>query len=169
MCILYGINIFENYSNFPQWTNPRDESAPIAARARAYLAANCSHCHRPGGVDRASFDLRYDTPLEHTRTLGISPSLGRLDAEPENVRIINPGNANNSTLLLRTLSFSSFRMPPVASSVLDEEGTQLLRRWIDGMSPSTAIETKDAQPQQFTLAQNAQETGNSFIPIALLI
>ena len=28
---------------------PEDESAAIDARARAYLHANCSHCHRPGG------------------------------------------------------------------------------------------------------------------------
>jgi uncharacterized repeat protein (TIGR03806 family) len=151
---LFSEDIGEEYNTFPQWANPRDESAPIETRARAYLAANCSHCHRPGGVDRAFFDLRYDTPLEHTRTIDISPTLGRLDAEPENVRIINPGNANNSTLLLRTLNFSSFRMPPVASSVLDEQGTQLLRRWIDGMSPPTDIKTEAAQPQQFALAQN---------------
>jgi uncharacterized repeat protein (TIGR03806 family) len=151
---LFSEDIGEEYNGFPQWANPRDESAPIATRARAYLAANCSHCHRPSGVDRAFFDLRYDTPLEHSRTVGISPSLGRLDAEPENVRIINPGNADNSTLLLRTLNFSSFRMPPIASSVLDEHGTQLLRRWIDGLSASTDIKTGDAQPRQFALAQN---------------
>ncbi len=39
-----------------------DASMPLDRRVRSYLAANCSHCHRPGGV-RANFDARYETPL----------------------------------------------------------------------------------------------------------
>ena len=147
-------DIGEDYSQFPRWANPRDESAPIANRARAYLAANCSHCHRPGGVERGDFDARYETPLDQMRTVGISPSLGRLDTELENVRIINPGKADQSTLLLRTLNFSSFRMPPLASSVLDEDGTSLLRKWIDGMSTSTSVASESSIPEEFDLAQN---------------
>ena len=147
-------DIGEDYSQFPRWANPRDESAPIADRARAYLAANCSHCHRPGGVERGDFDARYETPLDQMRTVGISPSLGRLDTDPEDVRIINPGKAAQSTLLLRTLNFSSFRMPPLASSVLDEHGTSLLRQWIDGMSTSTSIARELSIPEEFNLDQN---------------
>ncbi|HXI87449.1 MAG TPA: SO2930 family diheme c-type cytochrome, partial [Parvularculaceae bacterium] len=38
------------------WT---DETAPLGARARAYLDANCSHCHSPTGpADTSGLDLR---------------------------------------------------------------------------------------------------------------
>ena len=137
-----------------RWPNPLDESEPLELRARSYLAANCAHCHRPDGVARADFDVRYDTPTESSRTVGISPSLGRLDAEPEKARIIQPGSAAGSTLFLRTQNFSSFRMPPIGTSALDLNGTDVLRRWIDSMSPTTSINHNRDLPVNFTLGQN---------------
>lgn len=49
--------------------NYRDESLPVATRARAYLDINCAHCHNPAGWDEATdrdFDFRYATPLRET-------------------------------------------------------------------------------------------------------
>lgn len=139
---------------YPRWPNPLDESEPLELRARSYLAANCSHCHRPDGVARADFDVRFETPTRTSRTVGISPSLGRLDAEPESARIIQPGRAGSSTLYLRTQNFSSFRMPPLGTSVLDREGTEVLRRWIEQMSPATNVNYAKTQPSLFSLGQN---------------
>jgi uncharacterized repeat protein (TIGR03806 family) len=147
-------DISDQLADLPSWPNPLDESKPIELRARAYLAANCSHCHRPNGVDRADFDVRFDTPTNASRTVGISPSLGRLDAEPESARIILPGNANGSTLFLRTQNFSSFRMPPLATSMLDHAGTDILRRWIDGMETPTHVTDQQSTPVHFDLEQN---------------
>ena len=151
---LFTRDIGEEYTDFPRWPNPLDESEPLEARARAYLAANCAHCHRPDGVDRADFDVRFGVPTSQSRTVGISPSLGRLDAEPERARIILPGNAAASTLYLRTQNFSSFRMPPLATSVLDHAGTDVLRRWIEGMALPTHVAAETGAPNRFSLGQN---------------
>ena len=132
-------DIGPSQDQWARWPNPLDESEPLELRARSYLAANCAHCHRPDGVSRADFDVRFSTPTETSRTVGISPSLGRLDAEPEQARIIQPGSADGSTLYLRTQNFSSFRMPPMGTSVLDQDGTDVLRRWIEGMSSPTSV------------------------------
>ncbi len=147
-------DISPTQDRWARWPNPLDESEPLELRARSYLAANCAHCHRPDGVSRADFDVRFSTSTETSRTVGISPSLGRLDAEPEQARIIQPGSADGSTLYLRTQNFSSFRMPPMGTSVLDQDGTDVLRRWIEGMSSPTGIHRVEAQPENFTLGQN---------------
>ena len=163
---LFSEDIGVDFTDFPRWADPGDSTAPLANRARAYLAANCSHCHRPAGVDRADFDARHQTPLDQMRTVGISPSLGRLDSEPENARIINPGRPDQSTLLLRTLNFSSFRMPPLASSVLDEDGTRLLRAWIESLTAATAVQDRQAGPKRYDLAQNYPNPFNPKTTIA---
>ncbi len=45
--------------------DPADESLPLEDRARAWLHANCSHCHRPGGwtPPGLGIDFRATTPL----------------------------------------------------------------------------------------------------------
>lgn len=138
---VFSEDIGEDYGGWPRWSDPLDDAVPLADRARSYLAANCGHCHRPNGVDRASIDLRYATPLAQTNTVGWLPMLGQLDA-PE-ARIISPGNAANSTLLLRMLTFSSNRMPPVASNMIDAQGTAVVRRWLDRLDVATQIEAND--------------------------
>ena len=45
-------------------------------------------------------------------------------------------------------------MPPMGTSVLDQDGTDVLRRWIEGMSSPTSVHRTEAQPANFTLGQN---------------
>ena len=116
---------------------PGDGGADLAARARALLHANCAHCHVPGGLANATLDLRFETPLDATGACGVDPQQGDLGVS--GAKIIAPGHPELSTLLLRmgTLDGAS-RMPPIASSVVDEEGVALIEAWIaalEGCSP----------------------------------
>ena len=112
------------------------DSAPLAGRARSYLAANCAHCHRPGGLRRTEIDLRYETGLEATGMVNAPPNL---DVDGVDRRILLPGGAANSVLVLRMLVLDDRRMPPLASGIVDVEAVRLVSRWIDGLDAPTAV------------------------------
>jgi len=103
--------------------------ATLELRARAYLHANCSHCHRPmapGG--RSSIDLLASTPLadaEICDALPRSGDLGIVDA-----RLLAPGDPTRSLIPARMRSTGSTRMPEVGSQVVDDEGVALIEAWI---------------------------------------
>src|SRR5581483_327610 len=47
----------------PRLADPTDARAALDARARAYLHANCGHCHRFGGGGAVDLELHGFTPL----------------------------------------------------------------------------------------------------------
>ncbi len=140
-------------SSLPHLPNPFDPSIPLDQRARSYLAVNCAPCHRPESVARTIIDLRYDTPLAQTNTVGAFPTLGDI-GEPEAL-ILSPGEPQLSTLYLRMLTMGTFRMPPLASSIIDERGADLIAEWIASLDAPTALAAaKEATSATFALAQN---------------
>jgi hypothetical protein len=66
------------HSTLPAFPAPGDLAMPVASRARAYLDANCSMCHRPGGPSQASIDLRSTVPAGSMGAVGVRPSFGNL-------------------------------------------------------------------------------------------
>ena len=103
--------------------------APIDARARAYLHANCSGCHRPeGGAARSSLDLRYATSFADTKACNEVPLLDDLDIP--DAKIIAPGSPEKSVLSRRMHATDAKRMPPLARHTVDPEGTKLIDDWI---------------------------------------
>ncbi len=150
---LFAAELPADLSSLPRWPNPFDASVPLAQRARSYLAVNCAPCHRPESVSRTIIDLRYDTPLAQTNTVDAFPTLGDL-GEPEAL-ILAPGNPQRSTLYRRMLTLGTFRMPPLASSIIDERGADLIAAWIASLGTSTAVAAGAATtPTVFALAQN---------------
>ena len=101
-------------------------------RARAYLHANCSVCHRPGGPTPASIDVRHDTALADTGACDVTPSSGDLGIT--DARIIAPGAPERSVLIARMNRRDSAAMPPVGSLRVDEAGVALLTDWISGLA-----------------------------------
>jgi uncharacterized repeat protein (TIGR03806 family) len=109
--------------------SPLDPNAELEQRARAYLHANCSHCHRPGGLGEGELDLRAATPFELTKTCEHLPLTA--DPVPGGGFILAPGDPENSALYLRmTTTDPTWRMPPIGSEQVDTEASELLFEWI---------------------------------------
>lgn len=102
-------------------------------RVRSYLAANCAQCHQPGSTGVGLFDARATTPTDQASLI-----LGPLNdtADDPDSRVIVPGSPTHSMLLTRISSLGPTRMPPMASSVLDQEAIDLLRAWITNDLPN---------------------------------
>lgn len=107
-----------------------DATADLAVRARSYLHANCSGCHRPGGPV-SHFDLRIQTAFAQSGTCNTPPVLGNLGIP--DARLIAPGDASRSVLLQRMLTLGENRMPPLATHVVDTAGTDVVAQWINAL------------------------------------
>lgn len=105
--------------------------APIDDRARAYLDANCAHCHRPGGGGGPS-GLVLLASETHPATYGVCKSPvaagpgagGRLHG-------ITPGAPDQSIFIYRMSSTDpEIKMPEIPNLVVDEDGVALISEWI---------------------------------------
>ena len=108
--------------------SPRDPHASLDDRARAYLHANCSHCHRKWGGGNADFQLLATLPLKETGTWDVKPAHGTF--ELNDPRILVAGHPDRSLMSFRMGRLGLGRMPHIASNVVDEDGVKLIRDWI---------------------------------------
>jgi uncharacterized repeat protein (TIGR03806 family) len=116
----------------PRLVDPHDRSQKLEARARSYLHANCSHCHRKWGGGISDFQLLATLPLKETGTINTRPGQGTF--ELKDPRIVVPGEPERSLVLYRMGKLGLGRMPHIASNVVDEQGVALIREWIKEMS-----------------------------------
>jgi uncharacterized repeat protein (TIGR03806 family) len=106
----------------------------VAERARAYLHANCSFCHRPGGPGGGDFDLRASLALAEMGICDVEPQARIWDIGVwEEQRLLAPSVPEHSTIYLRLSTLSVFRMPPLATGVIDGAGASLVAEWIRGV------------------------------------
>lgn len=106
---------------------------PLEERARAYLHSNCSNCHRPEGPGRGELDMRFHTALADTRLCGL-PLEGTLWLpDPDRLRVVAPGAPEDSVLMERIARQDGSRMPPLGTDLVDEQGTALIREWIEAL------------------------------------
>jgi hypothetical protein len=116
-------------SKLPKLADYRDPKADLDSRARAYLHANCSHCHRKWGGGNADFQLLATLPLKDTGTINTRPGQGTFDLKDP--RILVPGEPDRSLILHRMTRLGLGRMPHIASNVVDEAAVKLIHDWID--------------------------------------
>ena len=114
----------------------RDKSKSINLRARGYLHANCSHCHRKWGGGNAEFQLLASLPLKETGTLGVNPGQGKFKLNRPS--ILSPGSPKRSMISFRMKKTGLGRMPHIASHIIDKEAVELIDKWIKTVQKNDA-------------------------------
>ncbi len=110
-------------------------AAPSTAQARAYLDANCSHCHNPqGAADTSALDLTRTNA--EPRSLGLcKPPIAAGKGTGGLLYAVVPGAADQSILLhrLRSTDLGS-RMPEIGRALTHTQGVSLVASWIDSLT-----------------------------------
>ncbi len=99
-----------------------------ARRARSYLHANCSFCHREGNELRATLDFRFDRSMATMNACNADPrvdDLGIADA-----KLIYPGHPEWSILPARMGSRGANQMPPLGTNLVHNVAVTLISNWI---------------------------------------
>jgi hypothetical protein len=125
----YFSNVPEPANVLPRHLRPDETAFPVEARVRSYLAVNCAYCHKAGGTGGTSpWDGRPELNLTQTRL--INEPAANNGGNPAN-RLIVPGSTIHSVVLNRVAAANGFtRMPPLATSEIDQTNVALLTEWI---------------------------------------
>ncbi|MEE9383126.1 MAG: hypothetical protein V3V08_06900 [Nannocystaceae bacterium] len=112
--------------------DPTKQEGTLEERARSYLHANCSHCHRPGGWQPAGMDmdLRYNTTLHNARICDVNVEY--TDVWTGAKRRIDAGDPTNSSIWARTQLRQLGQMPPLGT-VLHDAATGVIAEWIESI------------------------------------
>ena len=116
-----------------RWDDPAE---PLEARARAYLDANCAHCHNPRAVaSNSGLFLQWEETNPVALGVGKRPVAAGRGSGGLEVGI-KPGDPDASILAHRMASDEpGVMMPELGRTVTHEEGVKLIRDWIAGMKP----------------------------------
>ncbi len=126
------------FENPPSSVNPQQQLVPLdhdkaslEFRARSYIQVNCAGCHQPGTQVVSEWDGRISTPLDRAGILnqppaGVNPATSLL-------RLIAPGDPDNSDMLQRISALGPNHMPPIATNVLNSVAVDTLTAWINSI------------------------------------
>jgi len=133
---------------WPRLAKWDDAAEPLDARARAYLAVNCGHCHSRGGFASNSglYLVPEETTPAHLGVLKRPVAAGRGSGGHE--FSILPGQPDKSILLHRMIaSEPGIMMPQFGRALAHDEGNALIREWIAAMSaPAGSAPATTAAP-----------------------
>ena len=120
----------------PVWDDPT--TGDTAARARAYLEANCYYCHNGSGEARTTGLVLTNDQNADAYALGVcKPPVAAGKAAANEHYDIVPAHPDQSILLYRMQStMPSIMMPEIGRSLEHVEAAQLVSDWIAGLSGS---------------------------------
>jgi len=110
-------------------------SASLEQRAKAYLDANCAHCHNAqGAADTSALHLNIDAPVDRLYGVCKTPvAVGR--GSGDRPYDIYPGRPDQSILLYRMQkSDPAIAMPELGRSAIHSEAVDLIHDWIASMN-----------------------------------
>ena len=112
------------------------QSADLADAARGYLDVNCAHCHQPDATaSNSGLDLRWEQKSPDAIGIGKRPVAAGRGAGGHMFDIV-PGSPNTSILTYRMASAEpGVAMPELGKSTVDDDGLDIVRRWIAQMRP----------------------------------
>ena len=126
----------------PRLVDYHETSQDLHLRARAYLHANCAHCHRKWGGGNAEFELHASWPLSALKVVNTPPGQGTFSlSEP---KVLVPGDPARSLILHRMELTGLGRMPHIASRVVDRQGADLVRDWLASLRDEQLLEKPGA-------------------------
>jgi uncharacterized repeat protein (TIGR03806 family) len=123
-------------ASLPALADPHGDGE-LDDRARAWLHANCGHCHRPGGGGGRS-GLTLLAWEEDPARYGVckSPIAAGAGTGGRSYDIV-PGFPDQSIMLFRILSSDpEVKMPELPNRLPDPDGVALLEEWISAMTPT---------------------------------
>jgi cytochrome c553 len=140
---LQGLGLFSTPlmpASLPQMPTLHQGTAFAEERARAYLDANCAHCHRPDGPGRGEFDLRFTTPLGQQNIVG-GDVIEPLDIM--GAALLTPQEPESSVIFKRLAALGGAAMPPLAKGIADDAAVSILSAWLAAMNrqPGTTTPT----------------------------
>ncbi len=144
-----------------QLVDSRGRKGSLETKARSWLHANCSHCHRRHGGGTAPLELDYNRNLSESATLWVAPTRGGFGLESP--RTILPGQPWRSVLNYRVSAIGNGHMPPIGSREVDAHGAKLLWDWVSKIPAGTkAVEpdgSLDNPSAAMVLARQLAESG----------
>jgi len=114
--------------------------APVADRARAWLHANCAHCHRPGGGGGRSGLVLLEWEDDPSRYGVCKVPAAAGPGTGGHAYDIVPGDADASILPFRIASTDpAIKMPELPNRTPDPLGLALVREWISSMPAEPCV------------------------------
>jgi len=116
-----------------RWSDPG--TATLEGRAKAYLDANCAHCHNPAGAaDTSALNLNIDAPVDRSYGVCKTPvAVGR--GSGDRTYDIYPGRPDESIVVYRMQHTDpAIAMPELGRSAVHVEGVKVISDWISAMN-----------------------------------
>lgn len=111
------------------WNDPA--TGDLTARARAYLDANCAHCHQTGSAGNTA-GLYLSTEISNPLRLGVCKTPVSAGIGSGGLRFaVVAGRPEESFLIFRMNSVQpKVMMPELGRTQIHREGVELIRQWI---------------------------------------